>query len=286
MLRRDLRDIYQSFSQEQDKKDLVLAQLLNERPKETEMKGRKWKPKGQVGAWAVIVIICLLLLAAAGFGLHYFGIDAQVADLVSTLPTIEQKPEDATLPPTEDQQVETAPVQLSYQPIAAKYVEAVLDSWDMERCEQEDISYMVMFQNIPEDILCSFIDLDGNGVEEMIVSDGIYIFDLYTCANGEYVHVFSGGERDRYTLTEDGFIVNVGSGGAGYTLYRINMYYGTNLIPVELILCDSSKDPAEPWFRGINDPEQVEPISEEAAREIIERYPSMKLEGEKITAFD
>ena len=65
MLRRDLRDIYQSFSPGQDEKDLVMEQLLNERPKETEMKGRKWKPKGQTGAWIIIAVICLILFAAA-----------------------------------------------------------------------------------------------------------------------------------------------------------------------------------------------------------------------------
>ena len=131
-----------------------------------------------------------------------------------------------------------------------------------------------------------FISENERRSQEMIVTDGNVIYDLYTCADDEYVHLITGAERNSYSLTADNMIINVGSGGAGNTVYRIFLYYGNNLIPVELIVCDASKDPQNPWFRGIDDVSSVEPITEKKAREIIDMYPAVPIPGTVITAYD
>ena len=287
MLRRDLRQIWASGAPSFEEKEACLEQLLEQRPKDDDIRGLRWRPKGRFAPWFLITLLALAIIVPAYYFADLYGVTDYVAELVTSVFSEKEAPEDTTVPSTtEDIPPSTEAKQLSYKPLAAKYVHAIAEDWDMIRCEEEDISYLVMFLDKPEDLNCAFIDLDGNGVEEMIVTDGNLIYDLYTCAGGEYVHVLTGAERDSFTLTADGIIVNGGSGGAGHTLYRMYLYYGTNLIPVELILCDASRDPAAPWFRGIDDPEDVASISEKEAREIIDRYPPVPIKSSVITMFD
>ena len=287
MLRRDLREIWNAGSPSFEEKEDCLGQLLEQRPKDDKIRGMKWRPKGRLLPWILIVLMIITVIIVAYYFADRFGVTDYVGELIGSVIPEKDKADDLTEPSTtEDVPTYTEPQQLSYKPLAAKYVKAIAEDWDMERCEEEDISYLVMFLDRPEDLSCSLVDLDGNGIQEMVVTDGNLIYDLYTCAGGEYVHILTGGERNTFTLTADNMIVNVGSGGASYTIYRIYLYYGTNLIPVELILCDASRDPAAPWFRGIDDPENVLPISEKEARAIIDMYPPVPIQSSVITLYD
>ena len=83
-------------------------------------------------------------------------------------------------------------------------------------------------------------DLDGNGVDELIiagVNDGSYtdivIFDLYTLENGQPVQLATSRARSRYFLRSDGSVLNEGSNGAGNSIFVVNRLYGSQLTPIE-----------------------------------------------------
>lgn len=287
MLRRDLRQVWDSCAASPDEKEACLERILKERPKDTDIRGIQWRPKGQLVPWLVIMLAVFIALFSVYYVADLYGITDRVAELIASVDLSREEPDD-TVPPTttEATQGQTEPVQLSYSSIAAKYIQAIEEDWDMVRIEEEDISYLVMFLDRPDDLDCLITDLDGNGIQEMIVTDGNHIYDLYTCADGEFVHVLSGAERDSFTLTANNEIVNVSSGGAGNTVYRMYLYYGVNLIPIEMVICDASRDPAAPWFRGIDDPEDVSPISEQEARDIISKYPAAPIQGDAITLYE
>lgn len=126
-------------------------------------------------------------------------------------------------------------------------------------------------------------DIDGNGTEELIFGengsgawDGV-IYDLYTIYDGELVHVFEGGERDRYYLCENGMISNEGSGGAAVSVSAYYVFEGTELHLVEALLYNGWDSPDNPWFYSTQtnnyyDLENAEPINEDQARAIEEKY--------------
>ena len=287
MLRRDLRQIWNSCSPSFEEKEACLERILAERTKDTDIRGIQWKPKGRLAPWLVIVLLVLVICASLYWVADRYGIIDWAVELTASVVPTRDKTDDTTLPSaTEDTQNLTEPQQISYKSIAEKYIQAIEEDWDMIRLQEEDISYLVMFHDRPEDINYLITDLDGNGTEEMIISDGNVIYDLYTCSDGDIVHILSGAERDSFTLTANNEIVNISSGGAGYTVYRMYLFYGTNLIPMEMIVCDASRDPSAPWFRGIDDPENVTPISETEAREIIDMYPAAPIRGSAITMFN
>ena len=287
MLRRDFRQTWNSCAPSAGQKEECLKEILEQRTKDTEIRGFQWRPKGQFAPWLLILLLIAALIVSAYYVADLYGVVDNVSDWVnSVLPNGEET--DASTEPSTSEVTQSRPEtnDISYGPLVAKYVQAIEEDWDMIRLQEEDISYLVMFLDRPEDLSYVIEDIDGNDVQEMIITDGNVIVDLYTISDGAYFHILSGAERDSFTLTANNEIVNVSSGGAGYTLYRMYLYYGTNLIPMEMIVCDASRDPSAPWFRGIDHPEDVTPISEAEAREIIAMYPSVPIRGTAVTMFD
>ena len=103
------------------------------------------------------------------------------------------------------------------------------------------LCYIYAFYKIYESAGYTLLDLDGNGIEELIFGEngsgawnGV-IYDLYTIVDGELVHVFSGGERNRYYLCEDGSIANEGSDGAADSVDIYYTYEGTEMKLIEAV---------------------------------------------------
>lgn len=129
------------------------------------------------------------------------------------------------------------------------------------------------------------IDIDGNGVEELIFGEygedsfGTVIYDIYTISNGEMLHTVFGWERNFYYLCGNGIIGNYGSGGAvsnetAYFNYHGQMLWGENYDNdgfIESVIYGGWRDEAHPWFYSTKKvwDENAEPISQEQANEII-----------------
>lgn len=68
-------------------------------------------------------------------------------------------------------------------------------------------------------------DVDGNGIEELIIADtgeGVWdnrIMLMYTLHDGKPVLLIDGWARNSYYLLKDNTIFNEGSGGAAYTIF-------------------------------------------------------------------
>lgn len=161
----------------------------------------------------------------------------------------------------------------------------VLENFDGNHPEEEPFS-SVFYQHWDYETLGYLIkDMDGNGVDELIFGantdgwdngswDGV-IYDIYTIVNGEVFHVLDGWERNRYYLCENDCIANESSSSAFESSYSYYTYSGTELTLVESVLYDSLQDEEHPWFYltgGEPDMKNAEPISQEKAAEIMNKY--------------
>lgn len=93
--------------------------------------------------------------------------------------------------------------------------------------ENPELSYMYRRNSALSEIGFALIDLDGNGQEELIISDvnSAFVYDLFTISGGKLSHLFHSGERYCYYLRENGYIENQWSGSAvtnGHDFYKIN----------------------------------------------------------------
>ena len=160
-----------------------------------------------------------------------------------------------------------------YRPILEKYVTAIREHKDPGQCSEEDISLLTGYVEGLDGLGWYCQDLDGNGVEELIVSDGNVIYDLYTMENGKAIHLVTGFERNSYQLCENGIIKNFGSNSAAessYTMYRL---VGSGLVQEQVVTFDAVQDPENPWFVGF----EKAPVSEGEAQAVIDSYPEIRI---------
>ena len=288
MLRRDLREIYRSFSPDDARKEALQSQILEARPKGTDMKGKKWKPKGQTRNHLTAAVLVLLVLAGGLYAAWYYGLMADAYQAVLEYrqehgqEQTEEPPQtvpEATEPDSEQTVLE------AYKTLVSKYRTAIRENWDATRCWEEDISILVTFLTEPGQLSAARMDLDEDGIPELVITDGNVIYDLYTFAQGKTLHVLTGAERNSYALTAANEIVNVGSNGAASTVYEFNLYSNGNLIVVERVIFDAAASPENPWFRGFGEVEEASPISEDEANAIIDSFSTVEIPCVPITEY-
>lgn len=287
MLRRDLREIYRSFSPDAARKEDLQTGILEGRPKGTDIKGKKWKPKGQTRIRLTAALIVLLALAGGVYAAWQYGLISEAYQAVMQYRqehSQEQASTPSAAPPTEEPDTEQTVLE-TYKTLVSKYRTAIRENWDAARCMEEDISILVTFLTEPEQLSAVRMDLDENGVPELIITDGNVIYDLYAYGEGKAIHVFSGAERNAYSLTAENEIVNVGSNGAASTVYTFYRYSAGNLIVDQRVIYDAGVSPENPWFRGFGEVEDADPISEDDANGIIDSYPTAEIPCVPITEY-
>lgn len=170
----------------------------------------------------------------------------------------------------------------SYANLLVLYGEAIQEDWDMETCQKKGISYLTASLEDIQDIGYTYIDLDGNGYEELIVSDGELIYDLYTRQNDGVISLLSSGERIRYYLCENNVIAYEGSSGAASSIYSYSVVDGGELDCIELVNYNAEVDAENPWFHQAGGCGMMDPITEAEANEIMDGYKKITIETRDI----
>ena len=139
-----------------------------------------------------------------------------------------------------------------YRMILDKYSVALAEHWDPGRCMDNDISLMVgYYGGIVTQLGYSRIDLNGDGKDELIITDGTNIYDLYTISWGEEIlplRLVNATERQNFFLTTDGYIYTYGSGGAMLSYYALYSVGPKELEFEKGYIFDSSIDPNHSWY--------------------------------------
>lgn len=160
-----------------------------------------------------------------------------------------------------------------YLPVLEKYTTALLEKWDMEKCWDNEICYMITWlTETPEELGVCFLDLDGDDIQELLIVNDSIIYDLYTLKDGAPVLVLSGGERNSYRLCQGNFIINHGSGSAFWSVFNSYLLRQGDLILVDSVISDYLTDPDNPWYRSPNGEDLGEPLTEDEANAIRDAY--------------
>ena len=182
-----------------------------------------------------------------------------------------------------------------YHEILDNYYYAISEDWDIDKMEEKGVCYMCCWRENVSEMGYTCIDVDGNGVSELLIgeveSEGASVgmfYDMYTIVDNKAVQIVSSGERDRYYLCKDYQIANEGSSSAAESS---NSYYflkdGKTLELKEAVIYDGYyagayddiDNEVNPWFYSTTGFEESDynPISEEKAWEIIDSYEYMDI---------
>lgn len=141
---------------------------------------------------------------------------------------------------------------LQYQSLLELYQKALREDWNPAVCMENGLSLMVAHRgDYYENLGYAMQDLDGNGIDELIITDGLNIYDLYTIIQDEEVgslHLISAMERLNYYLIQDNHIFYEGSGGAARQVYCHYVLEDRKLTLLEGYGFDADTDPNNPWF--------------------------------------
>lgn len=169
-----------------------------------------------------------------------------------------------------------------YEPIVQKYLDAITEDWNGEQCIEADISIMVREIESTDDLGYALIDLDQDGLEELLITDGNVIYDLYTVSEESAVHILSGWERNSYFLTTGNCIGNMASASAAVSYYRYYDLRSAQLVCVKSFTFDSERDADSPWFRIDTETEEMIPITESEFEDEIWDYTQTYIEHRNI----
>ena len=283
MTRQTVRNAYSGVKPSQEQKDKMWNAIMAQkdtRPVEVS----RIKPSGgfrfsnlaaPLGLAAVLALVVWFGGSAMLRGNHYSATAADQAAETNAVSEEQTLRAESTVESLADAAESTAlgGMDALYRTVLEKYVTAIRENKDPGQCSEEDISLLTGYVEGLDGLGWYCQDLDGNGVVELIVSDGNVIYDLYTVENGKALHLVSGSERNAYQLCENGIIKNYGSSSAAessYTMYRL---VGSGLVQEQIVTFDASADPENPWFTGFD----KTAVSEAEAQAVIGSYPEIRI---------
>lgn len=139
-----------------------------------------------------------------------------------------------------------------YQQLLELYQTALNEDWHPATCQEKGMSLMVAYRGeYYDDLGYTMMDLDHNGIDELIITDGTNIYDLYTIVQDEViapVNILSAMERIKYYLTEDNVIYHFGSSSASANYQTFSRLEGSNLVLIEGYFYDGKTNPDQPWY--------------------------------------
>ncbi len=174
---------------------------------------------------------------------------------------------------------------LNYQNILNQYIIGLNDEWTFEEYSAANLCYCLGFGYILDDIGYDYIDIDNNGIDELLIGEAPYegyvgmIFDMYTLIDNKPQLVLSSGERDRYYLCDDNIISNEASNSATNSIWGYYEYLNGSLHLKEAVIYDSNVNSSSPWFHSTTSTDASSGVSvtEEDALSINDTYTQISV---------
>lgn len=120
----------------------------------------------------------------------------------------------------------------------------------------------------------ALMDLDGNGKEELLITDGDQVYDLYVEVDGEIRELLAGridaqGKRNSIKLCEDKTLMVWQTSSGAFLVHWWRL--GKDGLGMTALVCEEtvSLDSNDNWFTGPSDKDAVE-VSEEKAQEVLD----------------
>ena len=150
------------------------------------------------------------------------------------------------------------------------YITAIEEDWNPVQCASGGVYYRLQDVDSLDALGYALRDIDGSGTQELLITDGDIIYDLYTLSSrGEIVPLAQSTEQDRVYLSGYGHIGKVTTVSEERTVYTYLALSSDRLRSVEELTRDGNgvQSPYV-WHQGI----KSEPITEEEAGEIMDSY--------------
>ncbi|MBQ6892879.1 MAG: hypothetical protein IJN48_01620 [Clostridia bacterium] len=160
------------------------------------------------------------------------------------------------------------------------------NDWEFDEFEKQNISYLAAYAESPSDIVYALYDLDSDGSDELIVSDGFgWILNVYTMRYDGATPILWGYERVTYDICENGYIIESGADGAAAGSYAVMLLKDGYLNTLQNFYYEEEYDPNSDTYiskcyfgSGAYYIDEMSEISEDSMHEMLEKYKPLELD--------
>ena len=175
-----------------------------------------------------------------------------------------------------------------YTDVLEKHIKAVSEGWDAQKLEDANMSSMYYAMrtgsetNVMDRVGYAYYDVNADGIDELLVGEiaegdwkGV-IYDVYTMVDRKPAHVVSGWSRSRYYVSDENFLCNEyssGAGESGWIIYNLEPN-STELLQQVSFKVDTYENEKKPWFLSYSE-DEWENVSEKKwneRKEIFDNY--------------
>lgn len=169
-----------------------------------------------------------------------------------------------------------------YSDILDKYHQAISENWDFQKLSDNSLNYMCSYYSGTglNDIGYAYYDINSDGVNELLIgltAESHNVLDIYSLVNGTPTLIAQSGERDMYSICQNGYISETASNGAANSFYVYYKYDNgsTSLTLVEAVVIDAYINTENPYFyttKSVDDLASYTQSSESEGNTIMSKY--------------
>lgn len=176
----------------------------------------------------------------------------------------------------------------AYQELISKINSGFEDNWNYGLPETLELSNIYSYGN-SEGFGYAIQDINSDGIKELLIGNNYSdadakiftpVYDIFTYADNKLIKLATGGERDRYYLTEDNLIAEKGSNSAFNSFYAYYDIKDNALSLREAVIYDGFYNEKKPWFYSKTSIEasDAESISESQSQQLIANYEYVNID--------
>lgn len=280
MKEKDIYEAYDSLTPDPETKSRILTNIQSKRLEEKQ--GYTAYPQTENRRWWRVIPAAVICLIFAG-GLLFFGGKLNRNSGEETAINVASQPSESESTAAEgvgnssfgEMNAQTTG---NLDHILNRYSQAIAEGWDADRCAQANISYSAVSGTSGKTLGHALIDLDGDGIRELLITDGERIYDLYAISNMGTRQVFCAYTEEEYRLCEDHVIAMVSFEGEG-PWYRFFRYEGGALEQIDFVIYDEEVGQDAVWWLIEQEGESTTrtAITEEEMLDIVNSYVTVAL---------
>ena len=178
-------DAYDSINPTEQQKQEMLQEIMKQAAQEN---GNTPKPEKKIytaqpsrNSWKTVIsalAACFIFMVSGGLLLTRMNDHPDTPAYIA--PETMESAETNQTEPFENGYSDWNPTGSLYDPILQVYRTALEENWEYYQYTDAGISGDILTDSVRGKLGWCLMDVDGNGCEELIVSDGRYLYDMYT----------------------------------------------------------------------------------------------------------
>lgn len=270
-------DAYDSMNPTEQQRQKMLQEIMKQAAQED---GNTPKPEEKIytampsrSSWKTVIpalAACFIFMIAGGFLLTRMNDQPDTPAYIA--PETTEGKGTVQTEAAENGYSDWNPTGSLYDPILQIYRTALEENWEYYQYTDAGISGDILTDSVRGKLGWCLMDVDGNGCEELIVSDGRYLYDMYTIPDGKQVyHIETANSDATKILCENGIIKRqlILDDRTYWTFY--SLHNGFVLTPERTLVYRD-----DGYYEGSTE-KDVKPISKDEAGQILSSFEPVSL---------